>query len=266
MKKDPEVCISLFVFNFSHLGCSKITPLFFLILSSENRDLLNSACPLGTSLAAQDGSRLPLLSTAMAGSYTHPLGSLPGVPRATAGAMNEIRFSSAGRLQRAAPLASSSGARWRKRHQTPYSRRTARKVGQSERTPRPTVPPISPLPLLHVGSAKLRGPTRSRYACGRSPPPSSPSGPTTRWALRTLESSRPGPARPVTPPPPLTSRGRSATGAPRAHAHCRYPPPPPRARRRVPGGGPPPLRPQHTRTHTHLPTIESGGQSGSLPP
>lgn len=128
--------------------------------------------------------------------------------------MNEIRFSSAGRLQGAAPLGSASSATWRKRDQAPNSRRIAHKVSHTCGTaPRPAVPTPSPLPLVPVGSAKLQGArpahsTRRGRPEGPQPPDPRTADP---WKL---------PARPVTPPPPLTSPGLSAAGAPRARARA----------------------------------------------
>lgn len=126
--------------------------------------------------------------------------------------------------------------------------------------------------LLYTWAAPSYGARRAhsthhRYACGRSPPRSPPrltSPPNPELTNHPLNAADPWkrPARPVTPPPPLTS--------PWSLSHRR----PPRARA-LPllagacrGAGRHRYAPQHTytRTHTHLPTIESGGQSGSLPP
>lgn len=126
--------------------------------------------------------------------------------------------------------------------------------------PRPAVPPIGPLPLVHVGSAKLRGPTRSLYAPPLRvwpqppalPPPRLTSPPNPELTNHPLSAADPWkrPARPVTPPPPLTS--------PWSLSHRR----PPRARA-LPllagacrGAGRHRYAPQHTytRTHTHTHT------------
>lgn len=192
--------------------------------------------------------------------------------------MNEIRFSSAGRLQGAAPLGSASSATWRKRDQAPNSRRIAHKVSHTCGTaPRPAVPTPSPLPLVPVGSAKLQGArpahsTRRGRPEGPQPPDPRTADP---WKL---------PARPVTPPPPLTSPGLSAAGAPRARARALPLPAPssPSPAERAGGGaraaegGSHRPAPQHARNaHTSRPavagcgrlrTIESGGQSGRLQP